>query len=203
MWSDLSCKIITLDKNWANVFAEKFSEVNITCVLKFNGYWLKKSDSRKVRSPFFRAKAVCNFESCRSYIFYIEDVNIYDNGITVKFISEGSLLPQHTSGTILHSRHLSYSQRNTVGKSLFHSSVSKVYYKQFNNSENFESFSYGNLTHLKSQDCLRMVKSQIPTQNRFSNLYMDDIAATQQFFDICYQILLFPVTFNISYKIRS
>ena len=119
---------------------------------------------------FFRAKAVCKFE-CRSYIFYIEDVNIYDNRKTVKFISEGLLSPQHTSGTIVHSRHLSYSEQNTVGESLFHSSVSKVYHKQFINSENFESFSYGNLTHLKSQECLRSVKSEIRSQNRFSGRY--------------------------------
>ena len=40
------------------------------------------------------------------YFTYIEDVNTYDNRKTVKFISEGLLSPQHTSGTIVHSRQL-------------------------------------------------------------------------------------------------
>ena len=111
------------------------------CVLKFKGYWLKKSDSRKVGSPFFRAKAVCKFESCRTYIFYIENVDTYDNGIIVKFNCEGILSPQHISGTTVHSRHLSYNERIVIGESLLHNSVSKVYHKQFNNSENFECFS--------------------------------------------------------------
>ena len=105
-----------------------------------------------------------------------------DNGIIVKFNCEGILSPQHISGTAVHSRHLSYNERIVIGESLLHNSVSKVYHKQFNNSENFECFSYGNLTHLKSQECLRRVKSEIRSQNRFSNLYMDDIAATQQYF---------------------
>ena len=79
------------NKNWTNVFAERFSEVNAMCVQKFKGYWLKKSDSRKAGSPFFQAKAVCKFESCRTYILYIENVDTYDNGIIVKFNSEGIL----------------------------------------------------------------------------------------------------------------
>ena len=43
-------------------------------------------------------------------------------------------------------------------------------------------FFVGNLTHLKSQECLRRVKSEIRSQNRFSSLYVDDIATTQQYF---------------------
>ena len=60
-------------------------------------------------------------------------------------------------------------------------------------------FSYGNLTHLKSQECLGMVKSEIQTQNRFSNSYMEDIAATQQY----YRYLLPdpPIPFNILSRI--
>ena len=49
-----------LDSNWTNKFAEKFSEVNAMCVLEFNHYWLKKTNSRKKRSPFFRADAECS-----------------------------------------------------------------------------------------------------------------------------------------------
>ena len=60
------------------------------CVLKFVNYWLKKPDSRKVNSPFFRARASCKFENCLSYIFYIDDaLNLLDNDIIVKFYSEG------------------------------------------------------------------------------------------------------------------
>ena len=38
------------------------------CVLKFKNYWLKKLDSRKVNSPFRRARASCKFEFITSPI---------------------------------------------------------------------------------------------------------------------------------------
>ena len=77
---------------WTNVFAEKFKDLAPMCVLKFVNYWLKKLDSRKVNSPFFRARASCKFENCQSCIFYIDDaLNLLDNDIIVKFYSEGYL----------------------------------------------------------------------------------------------------------------
>ena len=69
-----------------------------------------------------------------------------------------------------------------MGESMLNHSVSNIYHRQFNIPDNVEGFSYGNLTHLKSQECLRKVKAEIRTQNRFSNSYMEDIAATQQYY---------------------
>ena len=39
---------------WTNVIADKFSEINSICVLKFKHFWFKKKDSRKLNSPFFK-----------------------------------------------------------------------------------------------------------------------------------------------------
>ena len=100
----------------------------------------------------------------------------------MKFVSQGSLSSQHTSGMTVHSRHLSNNDRTQIGESMFKNSASKIYHRQFNIPDNVVDFSYGNLTHLKSQECLRMVKSEIQTQNRFSNSYMEDIAAKQQYY---------------------
>ena len=152
------------------------------CVLKFKNYWLKKTDSRKVNSPFFRARAECKFDNCKLYTFYIDDeVSSFNNSPVVKFYSEGSLSLQHTDGTSAHSRHLSGSERSKMAGLLANSSVSKVFNKQFNNSNNILGFQYGNLTGIKSADCLRKVKSEMKSESRFSNLYMEDVAATQQY----------------------
>ena len=45
-----------------------------------------------------------------------------------------------------------------------------------------KGFSFGNLPYLKSAECLRKVKSGIKSESQFSNCYMVDIAATQQYF---------------------
>ena len=135
------------------------------CVLKFANYWLKKPNSRKVNSPFFRARASCKFENCRSYIFYIDDaVNLLDNDILVKIYSEGFLSLQHTDGQNAYSRHLSCSERSKMGEILVNNSVSKIFNKQFNNSNN-QSIYFGNFTCLKSQDCLR--KAEMKSRGGF------------------------------------
>ena len=80
-------------------------------------YWLKKTDSRKVNSPFFRARAYCKFGNCGSYIFYIDEaLNLSDNDIIVKFYSEGYLSLQYTDGKSAYSRHLSSSERSKMGE---------------------------------------------------------------------------------------
>ena len=89
-WDNISITnstgITSLVSNWTNVFAEKFKDLSPMCVLKFANYWLKKPDSRKVNSPFFRARAYCKFENCGAYFFYIDEaLNLLDNDIIVKF----------------------------------------------------------------------------------------------------------------------
>ena len=59
------------------------------CVLKFKHYWLKKHDSRKVRTPFFRASAECKYDSCLFFTFYIDDqIIVLNKKIVLKFESE-------------------------------------------------------------------------------------------------------------------
>ena len=174
---------MSLVSHWTNIFAEKFHDINHICVLKFNYYRLKRLDSRKVNSPFLRARAECKFDNCRDYIFYIEDeISMFNNRIVVKFYSEGSLSLQHTDGTSAYSRHLSCSERSKMGGLLVNNSVSKIFNKQFNDSDKTGGFCYGNLSYLKSAECLRKVKSEMKSENRFSNSYMEDVAATQQYF---------------------
>ena len=64
------------------------------------------------------------------------------------------------------------------GGLLANSSVSKV----FNNSNNILGFQYGNLTGIKSADYLKKVKSEMKSDSRFSNSYMEDVVANQQYF---------------------
>ena len=120
---------------------------------------------------------------CLAFTFYIEDeVSVLDTRLVVKISSEGYVTSQHTSGVHVHSRQSSSNDRTVMGEMLLHKSVCKIYNKQFNNAGRNESFTYGNLTYLKSQDCMRKIKSEIKSTDRFSNSYMEDIAATQQYF---------------------
>ena len=71
--------------------------VNSFCVLKFKNYWIKKNSSRKVKSSFFQASAVCKLSSCYSFYFTIEDdVTALDydstNNIPVHYRCEGIFL---------------------------------------------------------------------------------------------------------------
>ena len=94
-------------------YADKFHDINNMCVLKFKNYWFKKIDSCKVNSPLLRARAVCKFDNCRVYTFYIDDeTNSSNNCIVVKFCSEGSLSLQHTDGVSAYSRHLSSTEHS-------------------------------------------------------------------------------------------
>ena len=52
-----------------------------------------------------------------------------------------------------------------MGEILVHNSVSKVYNSQFNNASS-ESLCSGNLTSLKTQDCLRKLKSEMKSKNK-------------------------------------
>ena len=65
---------------------------------------------------------------------------------------------------------------------LCNNSVSAIFNKQFTNSSRIEGFRFANLSYLKSADCLRKVKSEMKFKSWLSHSYMEDVAATQQYF---------------------
>ena len=173
---------MSLEGNWTNIFADKFHDINNMCVLKFKNYWFKKIDSRKVNSPLLRARAECKFDNCRVYTFYIDDETSSSNHCIVVKFCLGSLSLQHTDGVSAYSHHLSSSERGRMAGLLCNNSVSTIFNKQFTNSSRIEGFRFGNLSYLKSADCLRKVKSEMKSESRLSHSYMEDVAATQQYF---------------------
>ena len=64
---------------------------------------------------------------------------IYGNRV-VKFVSQGSLSSQHTSGMTVHSRHLSNNDRTRMGESMFKNYVSKIHHRQLNTPDNVKGF---------------------------------------------------------------
>ena len=89
-----------------------------------------------------------------------------------------------------------------MGELFINNSVSKIYNKQFTSCK-VQGFDFGNLTYLKSQDCLRRIKSELKSKTRFSDSYMEDILTTQQYFRYLIPESSIPGMFNILYKIRS
>ena len=61
----------SLGGDWSNFFANILSKHNSFCVWGFNLNFVKKIDSRKKNSPYFRTKAKCTMEKCSSTA-YIE-----------------------------------------------------------------------------------------------------------------------------------
>ena len=104
-----------LNRDWTTVFSEKISKLYPACDLKFNNYWFKKSFSRKINSPYFRACAKCKFYNCFKFDFYIDEP-VTTNTITIQYIPNGYLSLQHSDGETVYARHLSSSSRRILGK---------------------------------------------------------------------------------------
>ena len=114
----------------------------------------------------------------------------------IKFYSEGYLPFQYTHKQSAYSCHLFCSECGKWSNLLVSNSVSKIYNKQLNNSSS-QGLCFGNLTSLKSQDCLWKVKAELKSKKRFSNLYMEDATATQQYFR--YLLPEFPLPGYVQY----
>ena len=175
-----------LNRNWTNLIANKFSMVNSFCVLKFKNYWIQKNPSRKVKSSFFQASAVCKFSNCYSFYFTIkDDVTSLDydstSNIPVHYRCEGIFSSEHSDG-MNYARHVSGSERQKMGENLMQNTTTNTFHKQFNSVDNFLEFNNGNFNNLKSQNCLRQIKSEFKSKTRFSNNDMLDIIATQKYF---------------------
>ena len=190
---------MSLEDNWTNIFADKFHDINNMCVLK---YWLKKIDNRKVNSPLLRAGSECKFDNCRVCTFYIGDeTSSSNNCIVVMFCSEGSLSLQHTDGISAYSRHLSSNEHGRMARLLCNNSVSTIFNKQFANSSRIEGFRFDNLSYLKSADCLRKVKSEMKSESWLSHSYMEDVAATEQYFR--YLLSDSPIPGSVQYFVQD
>ena len=61
------------------------------CVFKLKNYWLKKPRSRKVNSPFLRARTECKFDKYKLYTVVIAYKNTgYKNISIIRTISPGN-----------------------------------------------------------------------------------------------------------------
>ena len=89
---------------------------------------------------------------------------------------------QHNNGENKYARHVSGIQRTHLGGILQHTSVSKYFHKQFGCMDNVVEYCSGNLSHLKTQDCLRQIKFEVNSSNRFSKDMITDISATQEYY---------------------
>ena len=170
-----------LNRDWTTVFSEKISKLYPACDLKFNNYWFKKSFSRKINSPYFRACAKCKFYNCFKFDFYIDEP-VTTNTITIQYIPNGYLSLQHSDGETVYALHLSSSSRRNFGEILQHTSVTNAFHKQFSSQSKSVEYRSGNFSNLKSQECLRQIKSEALSSSRFSNDMITDISITQEYY---------------------
>ena len=98
---------------WTDIIAERFTDINPICVLKFKHHCFKEIDSRNLKSPFFQDTAVCKFPNCISVTFSITDnlASVSDDVIIVHFKSKGSISLAHQDEKTAHARHITCENR--------------------------------------------------------------------------------------------
>ena len=171
------------NQNWTNIFAEKLLECAPYCVLVFKIHWFSKLNSRKHNCAYFQARAYCKFDNCLSFHICIQDRPDPSNTwVRVIYSTRGVISSQHFEEKTAHSRHLSGNLRCQVAQKLDNFSTSKYYYSQFGDPFELSQYKYGNLTRLKSQTCLRKVKSETRSAARFSTDQLVDISETRSYF---------------------
>ena len=87
---------------------------------------------------------------------------------------------QHNNEENKSARHLSGIQRTPLGGILQHTHVSNYFHKQFVCMDNVVEHCSGNFSHLKTQDCLRQIKFEVNSSDRFSNDMIADLSRTQE-----------------------
>ena len=174
-------KIHFIDLHGEIIERKDSSKLYPACVLKFNNYWFKKSSSRKINSPYFRACAECKLYNCFKFDFYIDEP-VTTNTITIQYIPNGYLSLQHSDGETVYARHLSSSSRRNFGEILRYKSVTNAFHKQFSSESKSVEYRSGNFSNLKSQECLRQIKSEALSSSRFSNDMITDISITQEYY---------------------
>lgn len=67
-WNKLKPKHVkkNLRPPWTDTFYQEFLKKNACCTLAFKYQNVKTTDSRKKKSPFFRATAHCTFDGCKA-----------------------------------------------------------------------------------------------------------------------------------------
>ena len=162
---------LVFSRDWTNLFNSKV-ENYYQCVLSFKYKKVSKLNSRKRNCCFFRAKAVCKFNSCFEFCFTIREnpTNVIVDGIVVNCAVTGTLSPEHNNTDIVHSRHLSNMNRIKVAKELSDKPVSNYFYDQFSSpTSTNNALDYGNFNKIQSTGVLRKVKCDLASSNRFSN----------------------------------
>ena len=136
---------------------------------------------KKYYSPHFRACAECKFHNCFKFDFYTNEP-VTANTITIQYIPNGYLSLQHSDGETVYARHLSGSSRRNFGEILQHTFVTDAFHKQFICQSKSVEYRSGNFSNLKSQECLRRIKSEALSSSRLSNDMITDISITQEYY---------------------
>ena len=67
----------------------------------------------------------------------------------------------------MYARHVSGSFRIKFGQVLLHTPVTNVFHKQFSCQGRSMEYCSGNFSNLKSQECLRQIKTEVKSSSRF------------------------------------
>ena len=172
-----------LRKSWTNVFYSAFKEFNPCCPIAFKYQWVRKVGSRKRTVPYFRARAICTFSTCRAnYTFTIKDEPTAEQkNICVHVVRTGSIL--HKKGETKF-RRASFGRRGKIAKEL-KKGVSNAYYSRLAKTPQ-EQLSAGNLSESLTRNVLKAISAEINKSTRLHDNITLELMLTQQILRECH-----------------
>ena len=153
-WNKLKPKhgMKSLRPPWTDVLYEEFLKENACCTLAFKYQHVKTSYSRKIKSPFFRASALCTFEGCKAVYSFSKKSRpkSTDKRICFKVMRFGEVRHLNNQRKF---RPAKYLRRGKIAKAVSNG-VSNYYYSMLKNTP-VEEIMAGNVTRSLTKDVLK------------------------------------------------
>ena len=165
-------------KKYTDIMREHFAVTNPYCVLAFSGAnRIRKRDSRKSKTPFWKGMATCKMRGCCRYFFVIEKQPVEaEKFVSVTVTRQGS--PVHQSGD--HQKvALKGETRNLVAKKVQELGA-HTYYMQKLGAAPEDTLLAGNLSTCQSPEVLRQALTEINKAEKFHQNHLVDLFTTAE-----------------------
>ena len=175
-------KVMRLNKNWTEIFADKTNEVFKGCVLAFRSHHVKAPKSRKIFGPYMVATATCKGLYCKgNFEFKIENDPCCGSDIDIVVNCKVNGCINHNEEEI-NRRHLSGLKREKAAEDIQNSSSLKAYYDNILKSD-IEQMKQGNFTTCPNNDVLRKVVSEVLKKENMHNNIMAEIQILKESYE--------------------
>ena len=171
-----------LKQSWTHVLYDKFHKQNHCCVPAFKYQHIRPANSRKINSPYFHAKAVCTFHSCKAvYTFTMaKKPSIKENKVFLTVCRHGNVchLKQHTR-----KRRASNVRRGKIAQKI-KGGLSNTYYKLLSQTPH-EDIRAGNMTRCLNRGILNAISCEVRKSLTLHDNVVMEVLLTQNIMREC------------------